>query len=110
MFERIFRAPNGDRTFSVSDGGGGDCGAIVDAAKIGSGVEKYFRVVGISVVVVVVVIIIGRLTYSGVEMRCCFSLNISLPHFLSFSLNLTPVLKTLEYCHSYNSSIVSVHK
>jgi len=81
MFERIFNAPNGDKTFSGSDGcGGGDCGAIVDAAKIGSGVEKYCRVVGVSVVVVV--IIMGRLTYSGDEMRCCSSLNFSLPHFL----------------------------
>jgi len=63
MFERIFKAPNGDRTFSGSDGcGGGDCGAIVDAAKIGRGVEKYCRVVG-GGVSVVVVIIIGRLTY-----------------------------------------------
>lgn len=68
MLERIFKAPNGDTFLSdASDDwttGGGDFGATVDAANIGRGVEKYCRVVGVSVVVVVV-IIIGRLGRTG---------------------------------------------
>lgn len=42
---------------------------MVDAANIGSGVEKYSRVVGLGVSVVVVVIIIGRLRITKREKK-----------------------------------------